>query len=315
MREIRNQGKRVRQGVLWLSLCVAAALAIFFADRLSHVGRDTFEIVAVFPEATRLREDGAVWVAGNAVGRIRSVGFMPASRDTLKRLAVVLEIPEDIRALLTRDALPMLRTPRLFADQVVDLVPGDRNAPALQAGDTLLGWSPPTMIDLMDRANRLRIAADSLMASAFALNNLGEQHATGPAFVRVQRNLELLSDEFAVMSNGSENGSLRAFLADSEGRAALGRVRESVGAIRQGFERLRAARETGAPADAYTRLMRHVTELQAQFALLEALAATPNGTAGRLMGDSALAVAVRGARAQMDSLMVEARSNPFRFVF
>ena len=315
MREIRNQGKRVRQGALWLFLSVAAALAIFFSDRISHLGEDTFEIVAVFPEATRLRQDGAVWVAGNAVGRIRSVGFMPASRDTTKRLAVVLAIPEEIRPLLTRDAQPILRTPRLFADQVVDILPGDRSAPALQPGDTLLGWSPPTMIGLMERAKSLRIAADSLMESAFELNRLGERHAAEPAFQRVQRNLVLVRREFEVLSRGAGDGSLQAFLQDREGRAALGRVRESMVAIQEGFARLRGSGAAGAPAAAYRQLMRHTAELQTQLAGLEALAATPNGTASRLAGDSALAVAVRGVQAQMDSLMMEARSNPFRFVF
>ena len=315
MREIRNQGKRVRQGALWLLLSVAAALAIFFADRISHLGEDSFDIVAVFPEATRLRPGGAVWVAGNVVGRIRSVGFMPASRDTTKRLAVVLTIPEEVRPLLTRDAQPILRTPRLFADQVVDILPGEPSAPALQPGDTLMGWSPPTVIGLMERAKSLRIAADSLMESAFELNRLSERHAAAPAIKRVQQNLELVSAEFAHMTRGASDGSLQAFLEDREGRAALARVRASMTAIQQGFARLGGSASAGAPAAAYRRLMQHTAELQAQLAGLEALAATPNGTASRLVRDSALAVAVRGVQAQMDSLMIEAKSNPFRFVF
>jgi hypothetical protein len=66
---------------------------------------------------------------------------------------------------------------------------------------------------------------------------------------------------------------------------------------------------------ALARLQLRADSLGMQLAAASLALENPNGTLARMQQDTALTRALNAARAQLDSLMADMRSNPLRYVF
>ncbi len=305
-----RQRRRTLVGLLMIAALTFVALLIFFMDPLLAALRKDAELVALFDTAPKVVPGAAVWVAGRPVGVVSAVEFLPVpSTDQGPRVALILTVPERDLPQIRSDAGVRITSEGLISDPVVDIIPGSSNAPPIEAGDTLIAEHRLTAADVMARSAELRAAVDSLLLAARPLSASARERMA--ALARVQAGFAGTQRELDVLS---------ATLAASP---AIGLVDDA--AVSRALARLRTAgteistlsgEETGVARvrQAFTPLARHAAELSAHLDSLRR-ASTPNGTLARLQSDSALAVAIRGAQAQLDSLIAEARADPLRYVF
>lgn len=138
---------RRASGITWEQLRVGAVVLVALAILLvggyrlgqaAHLFGGRYELVAFLPNANGLRPGGSVTVAGQIVGVVRDIQFLPVDADTSRNLRLVLEVDERVRAQIRGDSRARLRTLGLLGDKVLDVTPGTPRAQPLDPGDTLV---------------------------------------------------------------------------------------------------------------------------------------------------------------------------------
>ena len=312
----RRQTRREIIGLILILVIMTVAVSIFLLDEIRHGLKDTYQLVAVFKEAPRLRPGSQVWIAGRKTGRVDKVELLPPSDDTTRRVAIRIELPRNVQRIVTRGTELRLTSARLIGDPVVDLTPGPAGNP-LQEGDTLQFVARQSnSVELKAELTTVRASLDTLLRDAGALRTRVDRRAT--QLRRVQAQASQAGAELNELQKqlDSGTGTLGLVMNDPEWSRTLERVQSNGLLIKQATQTAQE-RATAALGDSIRRdkLMRDIRELSLQIRTLQEMANSPNGYFGRSQRDSALTKAMNGARAQLDSLMAEAKKNPVRFVF
>lgn len=327
MADARTEGREYIKGLVIMAGLVGLALLIFFLGDLLRIGQESYRIVAVFPEAPRLRPGSPVWLAGRASGQVLDVDMLPPSADTLARIAAVIEIPEDARPYIRRDSELRLGSPRLIGEPVIQLDPGSSASPILREGDTIRATVSASPMVLLAQSRTLLPAFDSLMASVQELNRRMSRQggpASRPSFERMQREVAAARIEFQRFTQQMQTGPMGQFAGDAEVQASIGRIRAAMTELPRAFAQARerwAGTTAGATTEAralgpgFRGVMDHVTELRAEIGRLQTMMAQQGGFAYRMAQDTALQKAIAGTQAQLDSLIAEVKRNPLMFVF
>jgi len=147
-------------GLLLLSYAVLRVGAIFdvFADR--------YELVTLVPSALGLREGAPVTLAGQRIGQVSAIEFIPlrekrGEHNLRVRLAISEEVQDQVRA----DSRAFLRTQGLLGDKFVDIQPGSVRAQVLRSGDTLSAGPSADMDELIAQAAGALDQANSIVGS------------------------------------------------------------------------------------------------------------------------------------------------------
>jgi ABC-type transporter Mla subunit MlaD len=313
LRRHRRHGLRTLQGGAIIGALVALATTIFLLDDIIARLRSPYDLVAVLPEAPRLAAGSRVWVAGNDVGVIRSVALLPARADGTPRVAIGLQLPGRVRDQVRQDSHVRITAVNQMGAPVIDITPGSGRAARLAPGDTLRAVSRVDRGVVLARAARFRASLDSAAVEMRALQGPAARRlagleqagrqlaAAGLAYRALQRDLEA-----STLFDGLSSGELSALLA--HGGAQLGTM---LTVMQQVSER---ARDSGLSGNAAA-LSARAASLQRSLSELHAALREQGGTADRLARDSALVKALTAARAELDSLLADARRNPLRYVF
>ncbi|HEX6938963.1 MAG TPA: MCE family protein [Longimicrobiales bacterium] len=292
---------------------IAIAAFIILLDDIRRALVDTYTIVAVFPEARALDRGTPVWIAGRPVGEVERVEMLPASPAGRNAFAATLRIPTTHAPLIRRDSEIRFTTPRLLADPVADLMPGSAASPVLAPGDTLFARKPLTLRQIAAAADTVRRSLDTLAAATRALE--ARARARAPAAERAIAALDAAGAEIDALAAAYERGPLAAFLADTSTDAALARIRAAADEIAtRAHARLARARDP-ALAASIRRVQQRAATLRAQVDTLRAMLDPPRGFLVRWEKDPALRDAFAAVQAQVDSLVAEARRQPWRWIF
>lgn len=312
--EKQRQRRRILVGRLLMFGLIAGALVIFFAEDLLTMFDEEYAIVVVFPGAAGVTEGSPVWVSGREVGAVTSVGFMPSGGDSLARVVLHLMLPVDVQTQVRADSRIRLTSVGFVSEKVVDIVPGTADAPVVAPGDTLRQEPLLTPQELTRRAGLVTQRLDTVMAEmrlhvpAIRARLLQTQQAFAGldgvmvAAARLQADMDA-SPGLAVLRDPAFGASLRNVRTHAaELPVLIGRLRENAGAASE----MRTA---------LARLQARADSLGMQMAAASMALENPNGTLARMQQDTALTHALNAARAQLDSLMIDMRSNPLRYVF
>lgn len=308
-----RQGRQVAFGAAIIAALSLVALLIFFLSNILRYTRDTYQLVAVFDQAPRLRVGSQVWISGYPVGHVDRIEFLHPGVAGTRRLALILEIPTRFQSFIRRDSYVRISGYRLLGDPAVDVIPGSPGQPQLQPGDTLRALPHITLGQLLAKGTAARAALDSLHASVVALDSL--VRARQPSFQRAGAALDAARAEYGRLAAQLDDGALGRFLQDSAWQASLARLEASSRQILDAFRHAHRPTPAADTEAALQRLVQRAEQLSQQLDHLKTLLSQPNGSLGRLAQDSALAAALRRARAQLDSLAAEAREDPLRFIF
>jgi phospholipid/cholesterol/gamma-HCH transport system substrate-binding protein len=139
--------KSERRGIAWRqarvgALIVVSALALgygmFRVGKVFDVFASRYELVTFVPSALGLREGAPVTLAGQRIGQVKTIDFIPVEKKTGgNNLRIVLALSNDVREQIRRDSRAFLRTQGLLGDKFVDIEPGTAGSAILAAGETL----------------------------------------------------------------------------------------------------------------------------------------------------------------------------------
>jgi phospholipid/cholesterol/gamma-HCH transport system substrate-binding protein len=128
---------QLRVGLVILLALGIIGVAIYKLGQAANLFAKRYELIAYLPDANGLRTGGAVLVAGQLAGSVKSIHFLPVDADTTRNLRLVLLIDEGVREQIRRDSKGKLRSLGLLGDKAFDITPGTPRTQALQPGDTV----------------------------------------------------------------------------------------------------------------------------------------------------------------------------------
>jgi phospholipid/cholesterol/gamma-HCH transport system substrate-binding protein len=128
---------QLRVGLVIFVAIAIIGVAIYRLGEAANLFAKRYELIAYLPDANGLRTGGAVMVAGQLAGTVKSIDFLPVDSDTTRNLRLTLQIDENVQEQIRRDSKGRLRTMGLLGDKAFDITPGTPGARVLQPGDTV----------------------------------------------------------------------------------------------------------------------------------------------------------------------------------
>ncbi|NLG62568.1 MAG: MCE family protein [Candidatus Cloacimonetes bacterium] len=145
--------RKARVGALLAIGLLLLAYAVYKVGSVFDVFASRYELHALVPSALGLREGAPVTLAGQRVGQVQSIDFIPVEqRRPDANLNVTLAVNERVRDQIRRDSRAFFRMQGLLGDKYVDIAPGTAGAAILQPGDTLAVGESVDIELFMERA-------------------------------------------------------------------------------------------------------------------------------------------------------------------
>ncbi|HEX9941831.1 MAG TPA: MlaD family protein [Thermoanaerobaculia bacterium] len=143
---------------IFATLClVILAVLIWKIEDINPFAVKGQRLDAVFPSVAGLDDKASVRVAGVRVGQVDGVGL----QGTRARITLALDKP----LALTVGTRARVANLGLLGEKYVELIPGPPNNPRLPEGAVLVGISPPTFDDAMEKINNIGASIQQLTGS------------------------------------------------------------------------------------------------------------------------------------------------------
>lgn len=317
----RFDWSQVRVGALALVALAILAYGVYRVGTIFDVFAERYTLVTPVESVAGLREGAAVTLAGQRVGQVDALEFIPVAeaRDT-NHIVMYLSIARGVQPQIRRDSRAFIRTQGIIGEKYVDISPGSPGSRVLDAGDTLP--AAPT-VDL-DRI--LTMAAATLDTAQTVMSGLAR--LVGP-LERGEGTLgRLLQDDVLYARLVNTTGELALLVHGlNEGQGTLGRLVRDPSLYTKMDSAV--ARLNGVTADLLNeegslgKLVRSDSLYQALLSsarsadsTLEALAATAsmvaegNGTLGQLVRDPSLYEAILKAVVDLQTVIQQIRQDP-----
>jgi phospholipid/cholesterol/gamma-HCH transport system substrate-binding protein len=304
-------------GVLALVALIAGAAAVLVLARVGGLRGKKLRLYATVAEARGLSAGSEVWLAGERIGVVDRIGFLPAATDTAQRLVLVLSVLARHREFIRRGAPVRVESGgNMVGAPVVAIALGSPGAAAVHDGDTLRAEretdSDRMRAEFQQSAQHLpailanaRVLRTQLTAATGTLGALGIEapRRVSSATARLRSALATVRSPTSTLSRVrasdgamghvrhamAQADSVRALLAQ-DGTRSLGRFRRD------------------------STLLREVESVQRELAVAARLLAEPRGAAGRLQHDSALALELARARQEVSAVVADLKRNPLRYL-
>ena len=307
----------VRGGLIACLVIAAVAVAILRFMRVGALHGDTFPLYAIVGEARGVTKGSEVWLGGQKIGRITDIQFRsPATADSASRLFIAMEVLEEHRHALRRDALAQIRSGgTIIGPPVVYLSPGTPRALPLQPGDTVrtlvqsdvedattrMGEAAKEFPVIMANVQVLRAQLQSSHGTAGALLNgpgMGELEKARIQATRLMGHVTGRGGSIGPIMNGGLTGRASRVMARVDSvRALLSSKRSSLGRFRRD-----------------STLLTEVDDIRNELTLVRANLDESRGTVGRAMHDSALTNSLGEAQQQMSLLFADIKKHPLRYL-
>jgi len=159
-RSARITVDQLRVGGLVLLAILVLGLAIYKLGEAANLFAKRYELIVYLPSANGLREGGSVTLAGQLVGTVKKIEFLPVDYDTTRNLRVVMRVDRTLSEQIRKDSQARLRTMGLLGDKVLDISPGTPRYAVLKAGDTI---HVATSLDYEDALVKAASAVDDIV--------------------------------------------------------------------------------------------------------------------------------------------------------
>ena len=283
-------------------------VAVMMFSGVGQVRGETRKVLIATGHARGLINGSEVWLAGQRVGVVETMDFLPVTADSFARLVVVAKVEEAAIDQIRRDSRVLIRSGgTLVGPIVVWIEPGTPASPAITEHDTLRAVMASELEIAGSKAARATdqfpaLIADAKRVIASARDPNGVRSAfSGATMVEAKRLMATL-DRAQRSTASRQRGTLMA----SAG-SALARV-----------DSIRAMLATpGGNLGRFRRdstLQQTIAEVRDELTALQARLDSTTGTLERLSGDSALTRAVADARLEMTLLFADVKKRPLRYI-
>ena len=200
-----GQWRQARVGALLIVGLLVLAYGIFQVGSIMNIFADRFDIYTVAPSAGGLTEGSPVHLAGQRVGQVDEIVFLPPGRRIgQNNLVLKLSVAEEVKPQLRRNSIAFIRSVGLLGDKIVDIQPGTMSAPVLQEGDTLPSNSSGDLDQIIATG---AAALDSLLALSGDLRRVTTSLSNGEGTMG-----RLLTDRALYDQMVGTTGELRGIL-------------------------------------------------------------------------------------------------------
>lgn len=322
-----HTGDRARQ-IRVLALLIVGTLIIAFAvyevGKIFDVFASRYPLVTVVPTVAGLREGAPVTLAGQRVGQVDQIRFLPLrlqsqDRHVSVRLAVSRSVQDQVRS----DSKAYIKSQGLLGDKYIDIVPGTPTTAVLLPGDTL------PAAEAVDLESMLQLASSTMHE---ARDILGDLRGITSAMAQGQGTLgRLLNDDALYLQMTSATGDLADVLEEvNDPHGSLGRLmrdpelydRASAAIARVDTLTSLALRSDGTLGkllnsdEFYDRAVGSMTTLDSTLAgvnhLLEQFDGS-HGTLQQLINDPTLYDQLLKAVVDMQTLILDVREHPDKY--
>ncbi len=213
----------VRIGVFTLIVLVALGTTILFLSQEGGLFTPTEILGADFDNIQGLTQSAPVHLAGNYVGRVRSIYFLGPGADTAIR--VELEIDSRVRGRIRSDSVAMIQTIGLLGDKYVAITLGSPAAEPLGAGMSVQTVEPINFEEVAEEGRQLLGHLTGLAQSAENVVGRFEAEMGGESMAETIGAIQRLVEEVE-----TGKGLLHTLVFDEAG---TGTLRELEGALVQ----------------------------------------------------------------------------------
>ena len=325
-----TQGREIVVGSVILAALTVAVVGTLWLQG-TNFGQETTRIEVLVRDVGQLTRGNSVKFRGVAIGQVAEVVVEPGG----SAVRLVLELEGDVT--IADDAAVLIAPESLFGDWQAEIVTKSgapefvffEVPPAEQQSETLVlgGYAIPDisrltaaadqisqnvrrLTDRFDRAfteetaDQIRLAIGNLEAISTDIRDLISQQAV--TFSNVSAQVETAAAEIGASATQARITleSIDQKLNGGDVDSILANVRKATASIEQIAAELQGAGGTLARADS----------TMASVQRIALLVESGEGSLGRLLVDSTLALRLESSAAQLDSLLADVKANPRRYV-
>jgi phospholipid/cholesterol/gamma-HCH transport system substrate-binding protein len=157
--------QRIRVVVLIIVGLLLLIYAVYRVGKIFDVFASRYTLVTTVASVAGLREGAPVTLAGQRVGQVKTIDFIPVERKRgTDNLVVHLDISEEVRDQIRRDSRAYLRAQGLLGDKYVDISAGTAGNPVLGAMDTITSEATLDIEAFMARGAAVLDSASRMVA-------------------------------------------------------------------------------------------------------------------------------------------------------
>jgi phospholipid/cholesterol/gamma-HCH transport system substrate-binding protein len=139
---------------------------IYRVGKIFDVFASRYTLVTLVADVAGLREGAPVTIAGQRVGQVSKIEFIPVEQKRgATNIVLHLDVAEDVKDQIRRDSRAFMRSQGLLGDKYVDISPGTKRSSVLQPMDTLIASPVLDLEQLMARGSAVLDSASKVVAS------------------------------------------------------------------------------------------------------------------------------------------------------
>jgi phospholipid/cholesterol/gamma-HCH transport system substrate-binding protein len=220
-----EQQVQVRIGLFTLVVLIALAAVVLFLTREGGLFTTTYALHADFDNIQGLTQNAPVHLAGNHVGRVRSIYFLGPEAE--RAIRVELEIDSRVRDRIRSDSRAMIQTIGLLGDKYVALTLGSPEVEPLTPGVPMTSVEPINFEEVAEEGRQLLGHMTGLTRSAETVLGRFEEEMGGESLAVTLGGLQRFVEE---IERG--DGLLHSVVYDDAGVKALEELDASLAHIR-----------------------------------------------------------------------------------
>lgn len=313
-----TQWRDLKVGLAALAAVTVIGVGILYFGRLGRLRGDTYHVFVRTPEARGIIRGSEVWLAGQKIGAVRGIAFIPPSAGDANRVVVDVELMVRHRAALRRDSPVAIRTSGTFiGSPVIYLGIGSPESPIVREGDTLQASVSPGLGSMAERAGGAIDEIPAVMENLEAITDLARspdgtlgalrQDRGGAAYRSTRARMAAISSRLR-----SDSGSAALLLGRRD--ELLTRARVAMSGADSLRQLLRSDRTSLGRFRRDSTLVRSVADLRNEVSIVRAMLADTTGTLGRLRSDSAIVVGLARIEDELAALIADVKRNPVRYL-
>lgn len=314
----RASWRELTVGLVALALLACVGLGVLLFARIGQLHGDTFRLYALTGEARGVIRGSEVWLAGQKVGVVKDVAFMPPTAPASSRILISMDVLSTAQQGIRRNSTAQVRAGgTLIGAPVVYVTIGTNTASVVSSGDTIRAL-PQSDLETMSSEfaiasrefpailDNIKLLNHQLHSVQSTLGAFGIEHG-GVQLTRAQARLGQLATRvqqpngtlgLALSSQASLGARARQVMARADSvRALLSSDRTSFGRFRRDSS-----------------LLHVVSDIRSELDTVQARMSSTSGTLGRARADSALFGAIAATQREMTLIMADIQRRPLRYV-
>jgi len=291
-------------------------IAIYKLGKAGKLFGKRYNLIVYLPAASGLREGGSVTLAGQLVGTVKKIEFLPVDNDTTRNLRVTARIDQSLRSQIRQNSEARLRTMGLLGDKVLDISPGTPRFAILNPGDTIrvaaamdyevvLARAAGAVDDLVALSHDLRRITGGLVRGQGTMGQL----LTNPAmYDQLTSALSRANSLFATLQN--PNGTFGRMLNDP---ALYDRLTGTVASLDSTLIAVNSSQGTIGKLMRDTLLYSNLVGISRGADSLMTMLSDRNGSVGRLLSDQTLYDQLTKLTSDLGAVLADVRRDPRRY--